>query len=232
MEEAEHRVIGFRYRFEAGRILHVDLYDKRYKDLRRRYENYLDIYEFAAESNFDRLPVDPQSGRAYGAEVTLMSRDESSVDWWVNYTWSKAEDIVNDVEVPRTWDQRHAVTANLTWTGEKWSASATARYHSGWPRTPLIATGIFDANGNLVGVDSDLTQRNVDRFDDYVRLDLRLSRYVPLTRGSFEYYFELYNVFDTDNQLGGWSGLLAPAIPGANTAVGDSTVALVAVVAM
>ena len=200
VEEAEHRVIGVRYRFDAGRTLQVDLYDKRYKELRRRYENFLDIYEFNAESQFDRLPVDPESGRAYGAEVTLMNRGESSVDWWLNYTWSKAEDTINNVDVPRTWDQRHAATANLTWSGEKWSASATARYHSGWPRTPLIATGIFDADGNLIGVDSDLTQRNTDRFDNYIRLDLRFSRYVPLDRGSFEYYLELYNVFDTDNQ--------------------------------
>ena len=200
VEEAEHRVIGVRYRFATGHTLQADFYDKRYTDLRRRYENFLDVYEFAAESNFDRLPVDPQSGRAYGAELTLMGRDDSSIDWWINYTWSKAEDIVNDVAVPRTWDQRHAATANLTWTGDKWSLSATARYRSGWPRTPLIATGIFDASGNLVGIDSDLTQRNADRFGDYTRLDLRLSRYVPLNRGSFEYYFELYNVFDTDNQ--------------------------------
>ena len=200
VEEAEHRVIGVRYHFVAGRTLQADFYDKRYLKLRRRYENFLDIYEFAAESNFDRLPVDPQSGRAYGAEFTLTNRDESSVDWWVNYTWSKVDDIVNGVEVPRTWDQRHAITANLTWSGEKWSLSATARYRSGWPRTPLIATGIFDASGNLIGVDSDLTQRNADRFDDYTRLDLRLSRYVPLRRGSFEYYLEVYNVFDADNQ--------------------------------
>lgn len=200
VEEAEHRAVGFRYRFEAGRVLQVDLYDKRYRDLRRRYENYLDIYEFVPESNFDRLPVDPQSGRAYGAEVTLMRRSSSGMDWWLNYTWSKAEDVIDSVEVPRSWDQRHAVIASLTWTGEKWSFSATARYRSGWPRTPLLATGVFDADGNLVGVNSNLSQRNTDSLDNYARLDLRLSRYVPLARGSFEYYFELFNMFDADNQ--------------------------------
>ena len=200
VERAEHRVVGIRYRLDGGRTLQLDLYDKRYDALRRRYENILDVYEFAAESNFDRVPVDPQSGRAYGAELTLTNRGAGNVDWWLNYSWSKAEDSIDDVVVPRSWDQRHALTANLTRTGEKWTFSATARYRSGWPRTPLIANGIFDASGNLVGVDSDLSRRNVNRYDDYARLDLRLSRFVALNRGSFEYYFELYNVFDTKNQ--------------------------------
>ena len=52
----------------------------------------------------------------------------------------------------------------------------------------------------LIGIDSDLTQRNVDHYEDYSRFDIRLSRTVPLERGSFEYYFEVFNVFDSGNE--------------------------------
>lgn len=198
-ERAEHRILGFRYESRSGLSLQLDLYDKRYRQLRPRYESLLDLYEFGAESNFDRARVEPSSGRARGAELTLRDENESGFDWWLNYSISKVDDTVAGVTIPRSWDQRHAVTGNLIWRGERWSVSAVARYHSGWPRTPLVATPIFDAGGVIVGVDVDLTKRNSERFDDYSRVDVRVTRRVPLARGSFEYYLEVFNVFDTAN---------------------------------
>ena len=199
-EQAEHRMVGLHYLFRSGLDLQVDVYDKRYRHLRPRYDNLLDIYEFAPESNFDRTRVEPSSGRAYGAELTLRNRSDSGFDWWVNYTWSKVSDTIDGISVPRSWDQRHAVTGNVIWRGDRWSVSAVARYHSGWPRTPLLVTPVLDDNDIVVGIDVDLTQRNTMRFDDYTRVDFRVTRHVPLARGSFEYYFEVFNVFNSANQ--------------------------------
>lgn len=199
-ERAEHTVIGLRYELRTGLELQADLYDKRYDNLRPRYENLLDVYEFAPESNFDRVRVHPVDGRAYGAELTLRSRGESPLDWWLNYTWSKAEDTIDGESIPRSWDQRHAVTANVAWRGDRWSVSAVGRFHTGWPRTPLLVTPVLDGSGNVVGVDPDLTQRNEREYDNYSRIDFRVSRYVPLSRSNLEFYFELFNVFDTANQ--------------------------------
>jgi hypothetical protein len=199
-EEAEHRVLGFRHRFRSGIGLQADLYDKHYLALRPRFENALDRYEFAPESNFDRVRVGPDNARAYGLEITLRKRQAQGLDWWFNYTWSRATDSINNVKVPRSWDQRHALTANLTWSGEKWTITAVGRYHSGWPRTPLLIQPILDANGIPVGIESDISRRNDENFNDYSRIDIRASRRVPLARGTFEYYFELFNVFDTGNQ--------------------------------
>jgi hypothetical protein len=199
-ERAEHRVVGLRYRMLSNLELQVDLYQKLYKALRPRYENLLDIYEFAPESNFDRTKVDPQSGEAYGAELTLRNRAAGPLDWWLNYTWSKVEDNIDGAMVPRSWDQRHAVTANLAWRGDRWTISVVGRYHSGWPRTPLLVEPVIDDNDNVVGIIPDLSQRNQATFKDYSRVDFRVSRIVPLSRGSFEFYFEVFNVFDTQNQ--------------------------------
>ena len=117
----------------------------------------------------------------------------------MSYTWSKAEDEIEGVDVPRSWDQRHAATASLTWQGERWSFSAVGRYRSGWPRTPLSVGPILDSGGLLVGIDTDLSQRNSERYDDYSRLDLRLARRVPTRRGEFELFLEVFNVFDASN---------------------------------
>ena len=197
--ESDHIAIGVRHDFESGLQLQADVYSKEYDQVLPRYHSLLDIYEFAPEANFDRALIAPESTSAYGAEFTLRSSRETSLDWWFSYTWSKAIDKINGESVYRNWDQRHAVTASLTWHGEKWTFSAVGRYHSGWPRTPLIVSPVFDPSGNIVGIDADLSQWNSERFDSYTRVDLRASRKVELSRGSLEYYFEIFNLFDAQN---------------------------------
>ena len=197
---AEHRVLGLNHRFDAGIDLQAEIYQKRYRGLRPRFENALDTYEFAAESNFDRIRVEPESAEARGVELTLRNRDAGRLNWWLSYTWSEAEDVIDGVTVPRSWDQRHALTGNLSWQGDKWLISVVGRYRSGWPRTPLLLTSLVDKGGTIVGIDVDLSQRNATSYDDYFRVDVRFSRTVPLDRGSLEYYFEVFNVFNTDNQ--------------------------------
>jgi hypothetical protein len=199
-EKAEHRVLGFRHQFRSGIDLQADVYDKRYSQLRPRFENALDRYEYAGESNFDRVRVAPDAARAYGVELTLRDRQSQGLDWWFNYTWSRVEDTIDNIDVPRSWDQRNALTANLMWSGEKWTVSTVGRYHSGWPRTPLLILPINNSNGIPIGIEGDISNRNDAKFNDYSRIDVRLSRTVPLARGNFEYYFELFNVLDSSNE--------------------------------
>lgn len=199
-ELAEHFVAGLHHQFSSDIELQLDIYRKDYSDLIPRYENVLDSFEYAPESDFDRVLVEPSSAEAKGVEITLRNRQGQSLDWWINYTWSRAEDVVDEVVVPRSWDQRHALTGNLIWRGQQWVLSLAGRYHSGWPRTPLLVTVIPDEANALIGVDGDLSQRNQERYDDYFRLDLRLSRTVQLDRGSLQFYFEVFNLLNTDNQ--------------------------------
>ncbi len=197
---AEHRIVGLKHRFGSGFNLQLDIYEKRYSNLRPRFEVALDSFQFASESNIDRVRIDAESARSRGAELTLHKRQSAAMDWWLNYTWSETEDVINGVSVARSWDQRHALTANLIWRGKKWSLSMLARYHSGWPRTPLVVTPNFDNAGHFIGADSDLLQRNSQKFEDYSRVDLRLSRTVTLAKSGLEFYLEIFNLFDTKNQ--------------------------------
>ena len=199
-QRAEHRVVGIKHELQSGLHLQLDIYEKLYSDLRPRYENIFDVFEFAPESELDRILVDADSGRSRGIEFTMRNDQANRLAWWVNYTWSEAEDEIDGVSVPRSWDQRHSVTGNLTWQGEHWALSAAARYHSGWPRTPLRAQPILDANGIIIAVDTDLSARNSRFFDDYTRLDLRLSRSVSLQKSALELYLEIFNVLDAENQ--------------------------------
>ncbi|NNE05585.1 MAG: TonB-dependent receptor plug domain-containing protein [Xanthomonadales bacterium] len=199
-ERAEHRVVGIQHRFESNLDFQAEIYQKRYSDLRPRFENALDTYEFASESNFDRIRVEPERAEAKGVELTLRNRDAGRFNWWLSYTWSQAEDIIEGIAVPRSWDQRHALTGNLSWQGDKWLISLVGRYRSGWPRTPLLLSSIVDTGGAIVEIDTDLSQRNRSNYDDYMRFDVRFSRTVKLDRGSFQYYFEIFNLFNTSNE--------------------------------
>jgi hypothetical protein len=215
-ECAEHRVAGIRHRFKSGVETQVDLYTKHYSNARPRFENALDTYEFAPESTFDRVRIEPDSAESRGVEITLRNRQSKGFDWWLNYTWSKAEDEFSGVKVPRSWDQRHAFTANLTWRGDYWSMSAIGGYHSGRPRTNLLVVPILDGAGDVVGIDTDLSQRNRDRYDGYSRVDVRLSRNVKLARSNFEFYFEVFNLLNTTNEC---------CVPGHNLTLGNTIVA-------
>jgi hypothetical protein len=215
-ERAEHLVAGIRHRFESGMELQADLYSKNYSDIHPRFENALDTYEFAPESTFDRVRIEPDSAESRGVELTLRNRQANGFDWWLNYTWSKAEDEINGAMVPRSWDQRQAFTANLAWRGDRWSLSAVGGYHSGRPRTNLLVSPILDDAGDAVGIDTDLSQRNSGRYDGYSRVDIRLSRDVDLPHSYFQFYFEIFNLFNTTNEC---------CVPGHKFEPGSSVVA-------
>ncbi|MDJ0749040.1 MAG: TonB-dependent receptor [Woeseiaceae bacterium] len=198
-EEAEHRIVGLSHTFTSGAEVRLEAYDKRYRNLRPRFVTVLDYYEFARESNFDRLLVRPASGRAHGAELTLQQRSEGPVDWWLSYTWARVDDVVDGVDVPRDWDQRHAATGGVTWRGERWRATVIGRYRSGWPRTPFAPVPALDGNGNVIGVEPDFSGRNSARFDDYSRIDVRVARDFDVKRGDLTVYLEIFNIFDSQN---------------------------------
>ncbi len=198
-EEAEHRIVGLTHAFQSGLNVTLEAYDKRYSNLRPRFETVLDNYEFARESNFDRVLVEPTTGRAYGVETTLQQRRDRGVDWWLSYSWSKTHDVVDGVDVPRDWDQRHAVAGGVTWRGDRWRATLVGRYRSGWPRTPFVSVPVVDSQGNVIGIEPDLSGRNTARFDDYSRVDVRIARDFEVSRGELMVYLEVFNIFDAEN---------------------------------
>lgn len=199
-QRAEHRIIGIKHRYPSGIDLQLDFYEKTYSDVRPRFENALDKYQFAPESNFDRILIEPDRARSRGMELTLHDRQSSKLDWWLNYTWSEVYDVIDGIEVARSWDQRHALAGNVTWHGEHWTLNAVARYHSGWPRTQLQVIPAFDSAGNFTGAESDFSNLNTESFDDYFRVDVRLSRTLELANSNLEFYLEVFNLLNNENQ--------------------------------
>ena len=197
---AEQLVAGIQHDFESDIELQLGIYQKKYTDLRPRYENVLDAFEYAPESDFDRVLIDSERAKSKGLEVTLRDRLDDNFDWWFNYTWSRADDFIDGTAVPRSWDQRHAITASLTWRFKDWVLGVVGRYHSGWPRTQLLLTPVLDDSGSLIGLNGDLSQHNQSNYDDYYRVDMRLSRTIELRQSSIQFYLEIFNVFNIENE--------------------------------
>ena len=125
----------------------------------------------------------------------LRLRPHGSWSGWLSYSWSRAEDRVDGEDVPRSWDQRHAVNLGIVWSKGPWSATLTDSFHTGWPTTVLEVTGADTGNPQIV-----LSRRNRARLSDYNTLDLRVTRTFALPHGALDVFVEVNNALSRENE--------------------------------
>jgi hypothetical protein len=196
---SEHRLISFEH--DAGPYLHfeADAYWREMSHLRPRFENMFDPIELFPETAADRVEVRPQGAVAKGVEILLRREPARIVSWRAGYTLSSVEDQIDGEWVPRSWDQRHAVNLGLGFRMERgWQIDLSGTWHSGWPTTRVDERTTTDPNGATV-VAGAVGPRNAERFPPYHRLDLRLSRRLPLQESSLTMYLEVINLYDRKN---------------------------------
>lgn len=196
-ERAEHRAISFDHRLTDEISLRAEIFEKQYRDLRARYENFLDAFEVVPEAEPDRIRVQPNSSRVYGAELSLSAEPVGIFSWRAAYSWLRTRDSFNEYSAPRSWDQTQTFAGSLNWALHSWNLNVFATHHTGWPTTPLSFDVSQGDNGTIV--DIDIGRRNSQRLPSYTRLDMRLSRTTLLSNGELTYFFEIYNALDADN---------------------------------
>jgi outer membrane receptor protein involved in Fe transport len=188
-QRATQVVVSMERRFAPMAVLRVELYDKRIRDPSPSFENLLDPFALLPELEVDRARIQPDRARAYGAE--LSARWQASDRWsgWTSYTFSQATDEIDGVSVPRTWDQKHAVSTGVAWTNRPWQLSANVTWHTGWRRNELVETP--------AGIE--LAPRNGEHWPQYVSLDTRASWTHALPKGGLQAFFEIDNLTNADN---------------------------------
>lgn len=192
-QHADHLILGFDHAFAAGLDLRVETYRKRYRRLNPRFENVFDPLVLFPEAEYDRVMIDPDNAEAWGVEVLLQLRQRGPWSAWLSYAWSQADDRIDGREVPRSWDQRHAVNLGVTWSRGAWTVALVNSYHSGWPTTRLALDQTTSAPALA------LDTRNQDRLDAYDSLDLRVTRVFALRRGVLDVFAEVTNATARDN---------------------------------
>ena len=191
-QHADHAILSIDHAFDQAWSLRVEGYKKFYRRINPRFENLFDPLVLLPETEFDRVMVDPDSARAEGLEVLLRLQSAGAWSGWLGYTWSRIEDRIAGSDVPRSWDQRHAVNLGIAWSRGPWTATVTDSFHSGWPTTRVeLSTETMPQV--TIGT------RNAARFADYNSLDFRVTRTFTLPRGVLDVFVEASNVLSNGN---------------------------------
>jgi Outer membrane receptor proteins, mostly Fe transport len=193
-QHAHHAILGFDHSFDDGLDLRVEAFRKEYRHINPRFENLFDPLVLLPEAEFDRVRIAPESGLATGVELMLQLRPRGSWSGWLSYSWSQVDDRVDGEDVPRSWDQRHAVNLGIVWAKGPWSATLTDSFHTGWPTTVLEVADSPSGTPQIV-----LSRRNRSRLGEYNSLDFRVTRTFALPRGALDVFVEVNNALDREN---------------------------------
>jgi outer membrane receptor protein involved in Fe transport len=194
-QRSRHAVLGLEHALPNGVQLRIELYEKEMSRLRPRFENVLQTLTLLPELKPDRVRIAPDSALARGLELLVSDGSAARFDWWASYSRGRVRDSLAGVDVPRSWDQTHAIAGGLGWETPRWNVSMAATYRSGWPRTAIVG----------VTRDAEIAQivtgpRNAERVGAFRSVDLRVTRAFSVWRGELSAFLELTNSFDRDNE--------------------------------
>jgi outer membrane receptor protein involved in Fe transport len=192
-QHADHIIISMEHAVNAALSLRVEGYRKYYRRINPRFENLFDPLALLPETEFDRVIVDPDSARSEGIELLLRLHSQGPWSGWFAYTWSRVQDRIDGRDVPRSWDQRHAVNLGVAWSKGPWAVTIADSYHTGWPTTQVELAG-GTATPHVV-----IDARNGRRFDQYNSLDFRVTRVFTLPRGVLDVFVEASNALSNEN---------------------------------
>jgi hypothetical protein len=190
-QDASHSIVSVEHRFDGDLVLRVEAFRKWTHGVRPRYENLFDPIVLVPELRPGRVLVAPDRAESHGIEVLLNGGE--ATPWWLGYSVSRVDDIFAGVHVPRSWDQRYALDAGVSREIGRWSFSAAASVHSGWPAT---AVTLEQSGGQTVAV---LGPRNADRLRPLRRIDFRASRNLDVGVGALRLFAEITNVTNRNN---------------------------------
>lgn len=196
-QRADHIIAGISRKLGRNHSIRLELFQKDMGDLRPRFENLYDPLALIPELQADRVRIAPSDAQARGLELSI-NRSGQDLSWWASYSLAEVTDTVDGVEVPRSWDQRHAFQAGLTWSTNNWDLSIAGHIRTGWPTTSLSLEKNIGPGGEteLVAVPG---PRNAERISSFSSLDARVSRKFDVGRGTITVFAEVSNLLDKKN---------------------------------
>lgn len=206
-ELAVHAILGVTYEQSEASRWRLEVYRKRWTQVSPYFENTLDTLSLLPDLEPDRVRVAPKDSETDGIELSARHALSSSLEAWASYAWTRVADEFASADVPRSWDQPHALTAGLAWSGERTGASMLVSWHRGWPRTP------FDAHPATPTAAARVTvgPRNSGRWGNYFTLDLRATWTLPLARSDLATGIEVTNSSNRQNDCCVRIGSVDPA---------------------
>jgi len=247
-EISRHALAGFERDLAPGLTGRVEAYYKGFDHLVvGRLETPEETAARVAEYDFpaalaSNVPRDPWittqpssggKGHAYGFDLYLRRTGSAStrITGWGSYTYGIARREAYGLEYPFDYDRRHALSlvGNLR-LSRKLVLSTTARFSSGFPRTPVVGLRVaaepdlldLDGDGNrgelvparnpdgLLYYTTDLggvANLNTARLPAYGRVDARLTYKPKGPGGRLQIYIDVINLLNRKN-----AGFLDPVL--------------------
>ncbi len=163
------------------------------REVRPYYDNLLDTLSLVPDLTVDRVRVAPLGSNAAGAELTVRRSLNERLDVWGSYSTSLvSDDFASREDVRRSWDQPHALSLGLDWTGTILESVGRARLAS------RLATNGSRVSGNDAG-SLRIGARNASRWANYFTTDLSASRTTSLFGGELTTWVDVTNATDRSN---------------------------------
>lgn len=191
-QRSDHFILSLEHAFTDSVSVRLEAYTKDYDGLRPRFENLFDPLELLPELETDRVAVAASASTVNGIELLVHDRSAQPWGWWLSYAFSKAEETVDGADIPRSWDQRHAVNGGISWTKGPWELALAGAWHTGWPTTP-VSLSPGSTTGVVIG------ERNSARFEPFRSLDLRAGYTFELGDTELLTFVELINTLGQKN---------------------------------
>jgi outer membrane receptor protein involved in Fe transport len=193
---AMHAIAGVAHEGAGAFQWRVEVYYNHWSSISPYFDNGLGAVSLLPELEPDRVRVAPADAEAKGVELSARRSFGGHFNAWGVYTLASVTDDINGEDVPRSWDQKHAVSAGLAWTQARTSASILLGWHSGWPQTPLtVIPATASAPAYLM-----VGGRNSAQWGGYFSADLRLSQTVPLQYGELSLWLDATNITNRMNE--------------------------------
>ncbi|MFT3841941.1 MAG: TonB-dependent receptor [Myxococcaceae bacterium] len=161
-------------------------------------QDALAVRDPAVQARLADLLIQTGEGRAEGVEVTARARPWSGLTAVLAYTLSRAErrDSATGSWRLADFDQTHVLNASALQRFGAWRIGARARWATGLPRSPVVAS-VFDVRRGVY--DPSFGAPNSTRLPDFFSLDLEAGRAFTFQRLSVELYVEVFNVTNHHN---------------------------------
>jgi hypothetical protein len=190
-----HAVLGADFQPDPANKWSLEVYSKQWSSIAPYYDNRLDPLSLLPDLAVDRILLRPGSSEALGLELIWRSKLTDRLTAQASLTFSRVADDFGGRDVRRSWDQPLALTAGLNWSRSRGEISALATWHRGWPRTQLQ----LQATGANAAVPIVLGARNLERWRDYLTLDVRATRRWRLGDGDLTAHLEVTNASNREN---------------------------------
>src|SRR3981189_127267 len=170
--KAVHLIAGVAHESADAARWRLEVYRNHWSSVSPYFDNSLNSLSLLPDLRPDRLRIAPSDAETAGVELSVRRSFGHGFNGSAAYALSKTTDDLSGRDVPRSWDQTHALNLDLAWRHANTSASILVGWHNGWPRPPVsVPQGTPTLPASVV-----VGMRNSARWGNYATADLRLAQ--------------------------------------------------------